>query len=322
MKSVEEFHLVQLGNGVFSIRSAAHRETFHPVIGPVAEAEALYVRPLRLSERTRLCSGEFVIWDIGLGAAANALTVLRGARQAGKSLRLVSFDSTLEPLRFAWQHAPALGYFEGYEETIRELINHGHVRFVDYGHTVTWQLHMADFPSWITQGTCSKGASPVGESANTAAGLLGAELTTNSGSESIGDPVEVAPPDAILFDAYSPAKNPDMWTAPLFAAIYKRLDPNRPCALATYSRSTLLRVTLLMAGFYVGRGPATGQKEETTLAANVPGLIDELLGQEWLRRARHSTSAEPLWEPVYRQEPLSERSWKRLREHPQFLKDT
>src|SRR5204862_4638705 len=75
-------------------------------------------------------------------------------------------------------------------------------------------------------------------------------------------------PHTIMFDAFSPAKKPAMWTEPVFANLYQLLDPQRPCALPTYSRSTMLRVTLLLAGFHVGVGHATGEKEETTLAAN------------------------------------------------------
>jgi len=79
-----------------------------------------------------------------------------------------------------------------------------------------------------------------------------------------------------------------------------------------------LRATLLLAGFYVGRGRATGEKEETTVAANTPDLIDDPLDSRWLTRARNSTSAEPLREGVYRQAPLTPSSWEKLRQHAQF----
>jgi hypothetical protein len=59
-------------------------------------------------------------------------------------------------------------------------------------------------------------------------------------------------------------------------------------------------------------------KEETTLAANSSELIAEPLDRPWLERARRSPSAEPLWEPVYRQAPLAAETWERLRRHPQF----
>ncbi len=109
-----------------------------------------------------------------------------------------------------------------------------------------------------------------------------------------------------------------MWTGSLFANLFQVLDPQRPCALPTYSRSTMLRVTLLLAGFFVGVGHASGEKEETTIAANSLKLITEPLNTKWLERARISYSAEPMWEAVYRQAPLTPESWDKLRAHPQF----
>ena len=285
MQSEGGYRLVTLANGVRSVHSLAHRETFHPVIGPVAEAEALYVRQLRLRERLAAHSGEFVIWDVGLGAAANALTVLRATRELACPVRLVSFDHTLEPLAFALAHAEALGYFGGFEPAVKELLARRESSFSDGARTVHWQAHVADFPALIH--------SPAAE--------------------------VLAKPHAILFDAFSPAKNPAMWTLPLFTRLFALLDPLRPCAMPTYSRSTLLRVSWLLAGFHVGAGHATGEKEETTIAANTPALITEPLGRDWLRRARRSTSAEPLHEPLYRQAPLATETWERLQRHPQFL---
>ena len=280
------YRLVTLANGSCSIHSLAECETFHPVIGPVAEAEALYVRQLKLQERLREHSGEFVIWDVGLGAAANPLTVLRATRETSSSIRVISFDHTLEPLEFALSHVHALPYLSGYENHLRFLLDEHRVRFRDGRQSVAWELQVGDFPAFLH-----------GPSSN-----------------------KLPKPHAILFDAFSPAKNPAMWTQSLFARLYELLDPERPCALPTYSRSTMLRVSLLLAGFFVGAGHATGEKEETTIAANVLSLIAEPLDQKWLQRARRSTSAEPLWEPVYRQARLAPTTLERLQEHPQFAK--
>ena len=90
------------------------------------------------------------------------------------------------------------------------------------------------------------------------------------------------------------------------------------CALTTYSRSTMFRVTLLLAGFFVGCGHATGLKEETTVAADRMELLDEPLAADWLARVQRSGSAEPLSGPVYRQARISATAWARLREHAQF----
>ena len=283
-----DYQLVRLNNGICSVRSLADAETFHPVVGPVAEAQALYVNQLRLRERLQNHVGEFVIWDVGLGAAANSLTVLRATRDLTCQIRLVSFDHTLEPLKFALQHAVDLGYFGGYEKHLQEFIREQRVTFHDGGQAVNWEFHLGDFPALIQK------------------------------AESRKQKVEMPAPDAILFDAYSPARNPAMWTLPLFTNLFQQLDPQRPCAMPTYSRSTILRVTLLLAGFFVGVGHATGEKEETTIAANDLRLIAEPLDARWLARARRSHSAEPMTEPIYRIAPLSEENWKRLQSHPQF----
>lgn len=285
----KDYQLVHLNNGICSVRSLVDAETFHPVVGPVAEAEALYVNQLRLRERVQNTPGEFVIWDVGLGAAANVLTALQATREIQCQLRVISFDHTPEPLKFALKHAKELGYFDGYEKPVAELLQNQRAGFQNERQTVNWEFHCGDFPAWLSNSKLK---------------------TQNS---------KLFPaPHAILFDAYSPARNPAMWTLPLFRNLFQRLDPQRPCALPTYSRSTILRVTLLLAGFYVGVGHATGEKEETTIAANTPDLITEPLDARWLERARRSHSAEPLIEPVYRTAPLSEENWERLQAHPQF----
>ncbi len=277
------YELVELANGSWSVRSREVRETFHPVVGPEAEARSLYVEQLRLPERMAAATAGFVLWDVGLGSAANVLTVLRASRAVTGSLRVISFDHTLGPLRFGLNHSARLPYFEGYETAVQQLLDQGKVDFMNHQQPVQWEVLGGDFPTRMAE----------------------------------FDRV-IEPPAAILFDAYSPARNAAMWTLPLFCNLFRRLDGSVPCNLATYSRSTMLRVTLLLAGFWVGAGEATGVKEETTLAATDPRLIPRLLGAEWLTRVRRSTSAEPLLHATYQQGPLSDENRQRLEAHPQF----
>ena len=277
------YSLVPLANGTQAVYSSSYDEKMHPGLGPQAEADLLYVRQLRIPERLREGAGEFVIWDVGLGAAANAAAALRAGRDVPRVLRVVSFDDTDEPLRFALQNAAALGYPAGYEPQIEELLRSRRVQFPNGRQPVDWEFHLGDFPALI---------------ANAA--------------------VRLPAPDAIFFDAFSPAKNPAMWTLSVFRALFGRLDPRRPCSLTTYSRSTMLRATLLLAGFYVGTGLATGRKEETTVAANALELLEQPLERRWLERASRSGSAEPLTEAGYRQAPLSPGNLEKLHAHPQF----
>ena len=280
-----DYQLVQLANGQQTLFSSGYGEKMHPGLGPQAEAELLYVRQLRICERLQAQTGEFVIWDVGLGAAANAITTLRSTAEISGRLRLVSFDNTDEPLAFALENSAALGYPVGYETQLGALLQDHRVEFTTGKLEVSWELHLGDFPSWLVQTSAPK---------------------------------NVPPPHAIFYDAFSPAKNPGMWTLPLFEDLFRLTDPQRPCALTTYSRSTLLRATLLLAGFLVGVGHATGMKEETTVAANTLDLITEPLNARWLERALRSDSAEPLREAVYSRAPLAALTADRLRQHPQF----
>jgi tRNA U34 5-methylaminomethyl-2-thiouridine-forming methyltransferase MnmC len=297
------YTLVYLRNGARSIRSLAEAETFHPVIGPAIEAEALYVRQLHLPERIQTTPGEFVIWDVGLGAAANALTAIRLIRESlhGKpaQLRLISFDRTSEAAAFAIEHGAELGYVAGYESALAELVRNRTVKFNDESLSVHWTLELGDFPTWLER-------------------FVGGDALPRVQADQQVSPTRTPAPHAILFDPYSPKKNPAMWTVPLFADLFRRLDPHCPCALANYTRSTMARVAMLLGGFFVGVGHPSGLKEETTAAANRIELLDEPLDRHWLERAKSSHSAEPLDGLVYRQAPLSPETWEKLRQHLQF----
>ena len=299
-----DYQIVQLANGGKTLFSASYGEKMHPGLGPQAEAELLYVRQLRICERLKNHVGEFVIWDVGLGAAANAIAALRAMRAIPGKLRLISFDNTAEPLEFALQNAAALGYFDGYENKIAGLLRLRQTEFQNEKLSVIWEFHLGDFPTLLA-GELERRAPSRPDS-----------VTKFQQAEAV-----LGAPHAIFYDAFSPAKNPAMWTLPLFANLFQLLDPARPCAMTTYSRSTMIRATLLLAGFFVGVGHATGTKEETTIAANTLDLIAEPLNSRWLERAARSHSAEPLREPVYSRKPLSPEMAEQLRRHPQFQVD-
>lgn len=281
------YTLVRLRNGTFSVRSVADDETFHPGIGPAAEAEALYVRQLKIPQRAVQTEGEFVIWDVGLGAAANALTalssLLENPLEKPARIRLVSFDQTTAAAKFALRHSLELGYLAGFESTLEKLIEGRCARFEKGATEIIWQLELGDFPSW----------------------LANSKMTATS-------------PQAILFDPHSPQKNPAMWTVKIFSGLFRQLDPRRPCALANFTRSTMARAAMLLGGFFVGVGRPSGLKDETTVATNVLAMLDEPLDRRWLERAVRSDSAEPLREPVYRRAKLSAETLEQLRRHPQF----
>jgi tRNA U34 5-methylaminomethyl-2-thiouridine-forming methyltransferase MnmC len=271
------FEIVTVQSGARSLRSREFGETFHPVIGPMAEAVALHVRQQRLVARAGETRGPFVIWDVGLGAAANAVAVIEAfADQAGKRVpvELHSFDHSTAPLAFAIAHADALGYLPPHIEAAGALLKTGAWR----SENIAWLFHAGDFRKKMS-------AAPA--------------------------------PHAILYDPYSPQSNPELWTLEHFTRLHARLDPARPCLLTNYTRSTAVRVTLLLAGFFVGHGHATGEKDQTTIASNALALLTDPLDHRWLDRVRRSTRSAPL-RVNGGNGIIADEDFSRLAAHPQF----
>lgn len=276
-RETSDYELVTVKSGARSLRARAHGETFHPVVGPMQEATALHVEGQRLVERAGASPQGLVIWDVGLGAAANAIAALEALRAIGAPAELHSFDCTLAPLAFACRHAAELGYLLAWQDAAQALLKDG--SWSDGARR--WMLHAGDFR----------------------------------------ERMKVAPvPEAILYDPYSPRANPDLWTLEHFTALRAKIGDSPECLLTNYTRSTAVRVTLLLAGFFVGRGGATGEKDETTVAATGRALLDRPLGADWLQRVRRSTQGAPLRAAGRAAGAISDTDWATLCAHPQFSK--
>jgi tRNA U34 5-methylaminomethyl-2-thiouridine-forming methyltransferase MnmC len=274
----EEFELVTLKSGVQSLRMLSNREIFHPGIGPKAEANILYVDQQRLVERCHEAS-EFVIWDVGLGAGANACAAISALQSNLKTqIRMISFDRTIEPLRFALSNAQALEYPSEHLQKIQSLVDQGTSQIRP---GFDWELRLGDFTE-----TMLSPALPL--------------------------------PDAIFYDPYSPNSNTDMWRLDHFTKLFQRLGTQKPYLWTNYTRSTVVRVTLLLAGFYVGSGSTIGEKEETTVASNDLSLIAHPLKKSWLTRVKISHSSSPIRGASPEIAPISDVDWEKLLEHPQF----
>lgn len=278
LQNDDRFELVTLKGGAKSIRSAEHGETMHIGSDPVTESACLHVVQQRLAERAGAWENNspFVVWDIGLGPAANALAAITALRDQVVPVEIHSFEIDMAVLEFALRHAADLGYLRGWEGAVGELLSSGESR---PSPMIRWRLHRGDFSQ---------------------------------------APHPTPPPSAVLFDPYSPARNPEMWNLATFRRIREASADDIPCLLTNYTRSTSARVTMLLAGWFVGRGVATGGKEETTVAANRIGLLGDPLDATWLKRVASSTNAAPLRGREYVRLPIADDDFARLLAHPQF----
>ena len=279
----DDFEIITLKSGLKSLRSVEYQETFHPVTGPKLEARILHAQQQRLLERSQN-TPQFVIWDIGFGAAANVLAAIEALEMSPADskteIEIHSFDRSTGPIRFALSHAQDLGYLVGHEARLERLLKQ---EVVQIGERISWKLHLGDFAEALKAGAPTPGA-----------------------------------PHAILYDPYSPSGNPDMWTLEHFTRLWERLDAAVPCLLTNYTRSTAVRVALLLAGFYVGAGCEIGEKAETTIASNQLDLLERPLTARWLERVRISGNAAPLRTASYSKSGISDQDLKILQALPQF----
>lgn len=278
--SLGNYEIVRQDGGFHSIRHISSGELMHSVTDPVIEAKRLYVDQLNISETlTGHSGGSYVIWDVGLGGAANAMaTVIEYERlhRDGAELlplRLVSFENDLDSLRLTVKN-PSLFPHVKHPAPVA-VLNNG--RWSSSVYPVEWILLEGDFQDKI-------------ESADT--------------------------PNCIYYDPFSLNTDSPLWTYRMFRRLYTKCSAGGTM-LFTYSASTMVRSSLLAAGFYVGRGAGTGPKSETTAAFSTrescPARI-ELLDREWLGRFERSSSKSG---PECSEDERIEIE-RRVLEHPQF----
>ena len=273
--------VVTLANGALAIRERASGEVMHPGAGPRVEAESIYVVPSRLAARLQEGGDPLVLFDVGLGAATNAISAWQVSERQSRTARrleIVSFERDLDALRLALR--PANADFLGLTRDGANAHAAATALLVDGRHDTArtgWRLRLGDFQTALA------------EVADEAA-------------------------DVVFWDLFSPRTAPALWTVAMFT------DLRRVCrdgaTVHTYSASTSTRSGLLLAGFAVGVGDRTGDHDETTIAATRISDLAHPLGASWLGRLARSSAPLPSDVPL---DPRAQReALERVRGCPQF----
>src|ERR1041385_7390224 len=91
-----DYEVHRAREGFSSIRQISSGEIMHSRTDPMEEARQLYVEQARLAERLRERSNEpLILWDVGLGAAANAMAAIECYETAKprRPLHIISFEN-------------------------------------------------------------------------------------------------------------------------------------------------------------------------------------------------------------------------------------
>lgn len=259
-----EIHIAR--EGFASILHRSSGEIMHSRTPPMEEAQRLYVDQSHLAERVRAREGEeespLVLWDVGLGAAANAMAAIRcyeeqAAQGPVRPMRIISFENDLDSLRLAFANNEKFRY-------LRHSGPHGILQKAEWQSKehagLSWRLIHGDF------------------------------LDTMEQAE--------AAPDVIFYDMFSGKTNGSAWTLAAFRQLFAACE-GKATELFTYTTSTASRCALLSAGFFVARGRSTGDKAETTIAMMPKAYHSptpwarEFLGVEWLAKWHRSAAKYP-----------------------------
>lgn len=267
--------------GFSSIRHRASGEIMHSVTPPIEEARSLYVGQSDLAGRLVETSVEpLIIWDVGLGAAANAMAAIQCYQELARTrplrpLQVISFENDLDSLRLAVAHSRYFPYL--HHQAPSALLAAGQ-----------WQSPVHPGLSWV---------------------LVPGEFQQVAATAP-------ARPDLIFYDMFSARTASDEWSVEAFRGLFHVLG-DQAAELFTYSTSTAVRVALLAAGFYVARGCPTGVKAETTVAltpSQAAVSTRDLLGAEWLRRWEKSHARYPESLPATSRDDFD----LIITQHPQF----
>jgi queuine tRNA-ribosyltransferase len=253
--------VVTTRSGARAMRDRETGQLMHPVVGPLVEAQKLYVETSRLEARLGEGGPEpLVLLDVGLGAGSNAIAAWKVSERMpaeARRLHIVSFDRTMSPLALALEdeHAEAFGFDGNALRAARALLSEGHCQTS----RTAWRLETGELPETLSR-------------------------------------VADGSADVVFWDPFSPRATPDVWRVAAFTAL--RRACREGATVHTYSAATATRSALLLAGFAVGVGDATVAGKQTTQAAVDVGALARPLDRRWLERLARSDVPFPADAPV------------------------
>ena len=244
------------------IRDCMSGETMHSVNDPAVEARSLYAEQSRLGER--LCApggtsppAPLVIWDVGLGAAANAMAAVAMAQElpgTARPLLLVSFENDLDSLELALDHVRWFKHLR--HAGPRALLSCG--VWTSKNALIEWRLMRGDFAA-------CKNHAPA--------------------------------PDIVFFDPFSFKTDGGLWTVSAFRELADLwVDQVVELFTYTYSTSVRAAMLAAGFYVAKGRatGPKAETTIGLTPRAAEAALGHDLLGSEWLSKWRRSDAQMPL----------------------------
>lgn len=148
-RQLGDYELKQEGDVCF-IAQKSSAEVMHPSVHPSLEAHTLYVEGSGIIERAKLLSNDesLVVWDVGLGAAFNAMAVIKALESVAVEIKgkieIVSFEKDLDSLKLAMRHKPSFPHL--WHQAAAELLSKSYWQ----RGAIQWKLLVGDFTEHVS----------------------------------------------------------------------------------------------------------------------------------------------------------------------------
>lgn len=200
-----------------------------------------------------MAEGPLTLFDVGLGAGSNALEAWRRSEARASGPQLTIYSFDRTAGALVVATSDAHAAGFGFGQPEREAAQY----LLQNGHHETaktrWQMVLGELP------------------------------------ETLAQPGALA--DVVFWDLYSNKTSPELWTVQTLSSLREVCGPR--ATVHTYAAATSFRSGLVLAGFAVGFGPATGTKAQTTQAAVCLSDVHEPLDARWHERLLRSSAPLP-----------------------------
>ncbi|HBC42717.1 MAG TPA: hypothetical protein DCZ88_12685 [Pseudanabaena sp.] len=240
---MDKLSLFPTKDGSITFWSETFQETFHSSHGAKHEAEAKFVIPAKIAEKSQTQT-QLNILDVcyGLGYnSAAAITCVSDLKKSSQTsvanLHIIALENNLE----VPQKAISTGLVDIWQPIIVQILSNAAESQIVETENLTLQLLIGDARQTISQ-------------------------------------VPERWADAIFLDPFSPPHCPQLWTVEFIQLLANSLKADG--YLVTYSASAAVRTAILMAGLQIGSIAPIGRKSPSTIAAFSPTAIPPISDTE------------------------------------------
>jgi queuine tRNA-ribosyltransferase len=243
--------------GLGAIRHTETGETMHASHDPREEAFGLYVAQPNIISRIQSNPTPLTIWDVGLGAATNAMECIAAIERASHTLapiRIISFECDLDSLRLAIKHPDLFPHVN--HPAPKNLLEKG--SWTNPKLSISWELCQGDF---------------------------------------LKSTFDAPVPDIIWYDPFSYKVAPIPWTVESFNTILKATRNHPCELYTYTASTAIRAGMLVAGWYVGYGQATNVKRETTICFSptriNTP-VNTRLLGALWLERWKRSTAKQPL----------------------------